>query len=496
MSAGDRYSPRLSPDDVDVHTHEIGSDVRDGRDVRDMRDIRSRDRSRERHERRRSRYEGYERRDSAHTHSHRRRRSRSRSRSRSHSPHSPRPRARPPRQTRPRSPEIPLSENVDSLESEQRSVFVNQLSTRTTSHDLRRFFQEKLGSRGVVDARVVSDKNSRRSKGIGYVEVRTASMIDSALELSGELLNGIPMIVTQSEADKNRMARGGGGGTNANASLAGDEGRRARAPPSHNSKPSSHAHANDSSLSPANDPALYKVFVGSLSYALREEDVHGVFAPFGAIEEVELGKDGEGQSKGYAYVKYRRMEDSRMACEQMNRFELAGRSLKVLLVNHYGTPVRMPEQSIENEGLNLNSISRHELMKTLMRSHDPAASAQEEEVRARQEEIVRQREKERSMMKTDCVLLKYMFKSSEETEAGWEKELAEDVGEECESKYGKVSKIGVDRNSEEGEIVLQFATLEGAQKAINGLNGRWFGGRQVKAVPIADRFMVRRVLIK
>lgn len=435
-----------------------------------MRDVRSRERSRERHERRRSRYEREEReerrdgdrrdRDS------RRRRSRSRSRSRE------RHRARPRRRERSRSPEIPLEDNVDSLESEQRSVFVNQLSTRTTSHDLRRFFQDKLGSRAIVDARVVSDKNSRRSKGIGYVEVRTASMIDEALALSGELLNGIPMIVTQSEADKNRMAK---------SAPVTDE-RRPKPKPS-----------IDSSLTPANDPSLYKVFVGSLSYALREEDVRGVFSPFGDIEEVELGKDEEGRSKGYAHVKYRRMEDSRMACEQMNRFDLAGRSLKVQLVNHYGTPVRMPEQSIENEGLNLNSISRHELMKTLMRSHDPNAQF-EDEMRIKQDAIVKEREKEKEMMKTCCVLLKYMFKSSEETDAGWEKELGEDVKEECESKYGKVKRIGVDKESEDGEIVLEFESMQASQKAINGLNGRWFGGRQVKAVPIADRFMVRAVL--
>ncbi|TIA88671.1 hypothetical protein E3P99_02469 [Wallemia hederae] len=487
MSAGDRYSPRLSPDDAD------DPNLSDSH----QRDIRRRDRSRERHDRRRSRYdrdrdddrEGRRRRDrdrDSYGYGYRRsggggRRSASRSRSRSRDrdrDRDSRPR-RDRRRSRSRSrsppPDIPIEENVDSLESEQRSVFVNQLSTRTTSNDLRRFFQDKLGSRAIVDARVVSDKNSRRSKGIGYVEVRTASMIDQALALSGELLNGIPMIVTQSEADKNRLVRSA-----PSATATDDSSRRSR--------PKPRDSTTDSSLTPANDPSLYKVFVGSLSFALREEDVRGVFSPFGDIEEVQLGKDEEGRSKGYAYVKYRRMEDSRMACEQMNRFELAGRSLKVQLVNHYGTPVRMPEQSIENEGLNLNSTSRHELMKTLMRSHDPNAQF-EDEIKAKQNAIVKEREKERDMMKTCCVLLRYMFKASEETDAGWEKELGEDVKDECESKYGRVKRLGVDKESEEGEIVVEFASTESAIKAIDGLNGRWFGGRQVKAVPIADRFM-------
>ncbi|TIC35135.1 splicing factor, CC1-like protein [Wallemia mellicola] len=449
MSAGDRYSPRLSPEDV-----------REDYDYDRERDIRSRDRSRERHDRRRSNYDDRrDRDDRREDRSHRRRRSRSRQRDE-------RPR-------RERSPEIPIEDNVDSLESEQRSVFVSQLSTRTNSSDLRRFFQDRLGERSIVDARIVMDKNSRRSKGIGYVEVKTASLIDKALELTGELLNGIPMIVTQSEADKNRQAK-------ASSSL---QTQSVQAEEVRRSTKSRDYDNRSSTINPANDPTLYKVYVGSLSYTLKEYDVRSVFEPFGEIEDVELSVDDQNRSKGYAYVKYKRMEDSRMACEQMNRFELAGRTLKVQLVNYYGDPVRMPEQSIENEGLNLNSVSRHELMKTLMRSHDPNAQF-EQELAAREKE-----KKVQERMKTKGVLLKYMFKASEETEAGWEKELAEDVKTECENEYGKVQEIGVDKESEEGEIVVKFYTIESAEDAINGLNGRWFGGRQVKAVNIADKFL-------
>jgi RNA-binding protein 39 len=41
----------------------------------------------------------------------------------------------------------------------------------------------------------------------------------------------------------------------------------------------------------------------------------------------------------------------------------------------------------------------------------------------------------------------------------------------------------------QGEIYLKFDTVETAKKAIQGLNGRWFGGKQVSAAFISDAIM-------
>ena len=67
-------------------------------------------------------------------------------------------------------------------------------------------------------------------------------------------------------------------------------------------------------------------------------------------------------------------------------------------------------------------------------------------------------------MQTKSVLLRNMFNAEEyvlcffyglqltqlirETEAGWDKDLAEDVKGECESKYGQVLAIKVDKDSQ------------------------------------------------
>jgi RNA-binding protein 23/39 len=38
----------------------------------------------------------------------------------------------------------------------------------------------------------------------------------------------------------------------------------------------------------------------------------------------------------------------------------------------------------------------------------------------------------------------------------------------------------------QGEIYLKFDAVESAKNAIQGLNGRWFGGRQISANFISD----------
>jgi hypothetical protein len=50
-------------------------------------------------------------------------------------------------------------------DSEQRSVFVSSLAARLTARDLGYFFEDKLGEGTVMDARIVTDRISRRSKG-------------------------------------------------------------------------------------------------------------------------------------------------------------------------------------------------------------------------------------------------------------------------------------------------------------------------------------------
>ncbi|CAJ0837906.1 7292_t:CDS:10 [Entrophospora sp. SA101] len=364
-----------------------------------------RSRSRDKHRRRRSRSKSREKRKRSRTKSRDReiRRSRSRRRSRSGSRYSDRDRRR-------RSPTPPLDEE----ERDKRTVFVMQLAARLRTRELADFFAE---AGKVRDAKIIADRISRRSKGVGYVEFYDEESVPKALAMTNKRLLGIPVIVQLTEAEKNRQAR-----------LA------------------------EQAASHATDIAYHRLYVGSVHFNLTEDDLRQVFEPFGPLEFVNLHKDPEtGRSRGFAFIQYKNAEDARQALEKMNGFELAGRTIKVGLVTDKSNGMNL---NLDDGAL--NPQSRVELMQKLARDTDLIAPASAP------------------------------TQSEPETESNWAEELEEDVKSEC-LKYGNVVHIGIDKESD-GDVYMKFDTVESAQKALNGLNGRWFGGNQISAVFILDMF--------
>ncbi|TFL03718.1 hypothetical protein BDV98DRAFT_503695 [Pterulicium gracile] len=333
-------------------------------------------------------------------------------------------------------------------DSEARSVFVSSLAAKLTARDLGYFFEDKLGEGTVMDARIVTDRLSRRSKGIGYVEFRNVDLVEKALALSGTLVMGCRVVIQLTEAERNRL------------------------------------HAGDGNLNlppgvKAPHGGTMQLYVGSLHFNLTESDIKQVFEPFGELEFVDLHRDPmTGRSKGYAFVQYKRAEDAKMALEQMEGFELAGRPLRVNTVHEKGT-ARYTQQDTLDEagGGNLNATSRQALMQKLARTQSAPSLP---EVTARP--VITQ------SMQSKSVLLKNMFNPEEESDPDWDKELAEDVKGECQSKYGKVEFIKVEKETQ-GEIYVKFDTVESAKEAVQGLNGRYFGGQQVAAIFISDAIM-------
>lgn len=51
----------------------------------------------------------------------------------------------------------------------------------------------------VRDVRMISDRNSRRSKGIAYIEFVDSSSVPLAIGLTGQRLLGVPIIVQASQ---------------------------------------------------------------------------------------------------------------------------------------------------------------------------------------------------------------------------------------------------------------------------------------------------------
>ncbi|XP_056382740.1 probable RNA-binding protein 23 isoform X3 [Hyla sarda] len=294
------------------------------RDRHRRRSSRERHRSRERHYRSRSRGRWYSSRSRD-----RSRRREERSRHRSPGRRYTRSRSRSPRHKE-KSPLRSPEPNLTPEERDARTVFCMQLAARIRPRDLEDFFSA-VGK--VRDVRIISDRNSRRSKGIAYVEFVDIQSVPLAIGLTGQRLLGVPIIVQASQAEKNRLA----------------------------------AMANN--LQRGNSGPM-RLYVGSLHFNITEDMLRGIFEPFGKIENIQLLREPEsGRSKGYGFITFVDAECARRALDQLNGFELAGRPMKVGHVTDRGdgnTDVSfLDNDDLERSGIDLGATGRLQLMAKL-----------------------------------------------------------------------------------------------------------------------------------
>jgi len=104
---------------------------------------------------------------------------------------------------------------------------------------------------------------------VGYVEFKNEESVAQALQLTGQTLKGLPIIVQVTEAEKNRQAR-----------------------------------ATESGSGNANQVPFHRLYVGNIHFNVTEEDLRAVFEAFGELEFVQLQRDENGRSRGYGFVQY------------------------------------------------------------------------------------------------------------------------------------------------------------------------------------------------
>ncbi|EGZ24321.1 hypothetical protein PHYSODRAFT_311360 [Phytophthora sojae] len=77
------------------------------------------------------------------------------------------------------------------------------------------------------------------------------------------------------------------------------------------------------------------------------------------------------------------------------------------------------------------------------------------------------------------VVIKHMFTPAEIEDEEYEKELQEDIHDEC-SKIGEVSKITLFAKHVDGVVVIKFASSGSAARCVEVMNGRFFAGRKLE----------------
>ncbi|KAK9881921.1 hypothetical protein WA026_018115 [Henosepilachna vigintioctopunctata] len=84
---------------------------------------------------------------------------------------------------------------------------------------------------------------------------------------------------------------------------------------------------------------MCRVYVGSISFELKEDTIRQSFLPFGPIKSINMSWDPVTQKhKGFAFVEYEIPEAAQLALEQMNGVMIGGRNIKVV-----GRPSNMPQ---------------------------------------------------------------------------------------------------------------------------------------------------------
>ncbi|KAL3960182.1 hypothetical protein ACCO45_005299 [Purpureocillium lilacinum] len=371
-------------------------------------------------------------------------------------------------------------------ERDSRTVFVQQLANRVRTHKLKEFFEKHAGP--VIEAQIVKDRVSGRSKGVGYVEFKDEETVQKALQLTGRPLENIPIIVKLTEAEKNRQVK-----------KPDDGGQSSSAP-------------------------FHRLYIGNIHFNVTQEDLEAVFEPFGELDFAQLLMDDNGRSKGYGFVQYKEADNAREAMEKMNNFELAGRPIRVGLGNERsgagadarnhgpngnfqgsafsGAGGRGPTAAFDRAGgrddrngggsalddtdvagVNFNNYSRDALMRKLARTEEPAGGR--DDAQAAKPRVDVKPLPVNVNTASRCIVLRNMYDPAEEQSEQFIQELEEDVKTECEDKYGRVVHIAVDRNTP-GEVYLKFDKVQGGENAIKGLNGRYFGGRMINASPVVD----------
>ncbi|CAL5014632.1 unnamed protein product [Urochloa decumbens] len=186
-----------------------------------------------------------------------------------------------------------------------RKLFVHGLGWGAGADDLRSAFS-RFGE--LEDCRVISDKQSGRSKGYGFVLFRSRRSALRALrrpqlQIGGRL--AFCHLAASGPAPPASQSQNPSSNTNANSNANANS----------NSNSGTTSNASGSSSQPDNMPR--KIFVGNVHADVDVDRLYEYFSQFGEIEEGPLGFDkNTGKPKGFALFVYKSVDSARRALEE------------------------------------------------------------------------------------------------------------------------------------------------------------------------------------
>mmetsp|Transcript_17252 Transcript_17252/g.51806 ORF Transcript_17252/g.51806 Transcript_17252/m.51806 type:complete len:577 (-) Transcript_17252:1395-3125(-) len=425
---------------------------------------------------------------------------------------------------------------LKEMDRATRTVFASNVHPKAVEKDIFEFFSQ-AGT--VQDIKLITDKNTKRSRGMAYIEYATQEEVFASLTLlNGQVLMGMPVTLKTSEIEKN---------------LAWEQQQQMK----QQQNAADAAQAGHAQGVPAGLGSC-RLQVSNLHEDLKDIDFKEAFEQFGFLELIHIVRDPvTGASTGVGFVQFREFGDGVKAMQYMNARSLGGKRLEVQMAPSEAAvpalpglslggmalpgmlgglpmppqmdaataalfaaqgmalpgpppgfplpgpappPVPPPEAAVEDVaedegkgGLRMDAQRRAALMQRLaagagLEAKPPALPVVAAPVPAPvpQPQVAPDVMFDQGLLgpaspiPTQCILLKNMFDAAEEEANGgpdWVSELEADVRDEC-AKFGQVQHIHVDRNSK-GFVYVRFAAQASAEAAQRALNLRWFSGKQI-----------------
>jgi RNA recognition motif-containing protein len=197
------------------------------------------------------------------------------------------------------------------------TLFVGRLSWDTKEPQLRAAFEE-FGE--VTDARVITDRDTGRSRGFAFVTFANSDSAGRAVdEMNGATLDGREIVVREAE---DKAPRSGGEGRGGDRGDRGDRGGRGG---DRGGRGGDRGGSQGGSYNGGNT-----LFVGSLSWDTKENELRSAFEEFGDVSNARVITDRDtGRSRGFAFVTFDSADAAERAVREMNGATLDGREIVV-----------------------------------------------------------------------------------------------------------------------------------------------------------------------
>lgn len=253
-------------------------------------------------------------------------------------------------------------------------------------------------------------------------------------------------------------------------------------------------------------PHMRKLHIKNLRPVVTEEDMRGIFKPFGDFEAFVMGSQE-------CWITFQVHTDAQDAMSSMQAFQLVGQELQIILQS-VGVPVVLTpigeKPFAENMDLKLDSDfgatgtgstaihNRLEIMQKLMAAR-PLGSSQAQVLlgfggerppmgAALAASSAAPPVPKPGSSTSRTLLLQNMYTPGSvdlKRDPKFYEDIREDTREEC-SKFGKVLQVTVDPRGAVGLIYVLFESPHHRLAGELALNGRWFEGKKILASNIDD----------